>query len=135
MGKKTKNNNKQNKEKKNKKNGMSPKQWTRIHSSELTNNLNTSICNHSAIGGGRGGEGEGSGSPLKCEDNHIGHFDIVPAEPWTFDFITELSHLLRKQTFKQSHPLQIFCCRPRGLCLPTHHNTLSQQTSLAAPEN
>ena len=34
-----------------------------------------------------------SGSTLQCEDNHIGHFDIVPAEPWTFDFITELSLL------------------------------------------
>ena len=48
---------------------------------------------------GEGGEGVASGSPLKCDDNHIGHFDIVRAEPWAFDFITELSHLLQKQTF------------------------------------
>ena len=51
------------------------------------------------------GEGERRGGvvPYQCEDNPIGHFDIVPAEPWTFDFITELLHLLQKQTIKQSH--------------------------------
>ena len=75
-----------------------PQQWA----DEQLRVLNISIFNHSATddGGGGGRRGEGaSGSPLKCEDTHIGHFDIVRAEPWTFDFITELSHLLQKQTF------------------------------------
>ena len=53
--------------------------------------LNMIIFNHHSAMEERGGAGvEESGSPLKCEDNHIGHFDIIPAEPWTFDFITEL---------------------------------------------
>ena len=49
-----------------------------------------------------------------------------PAEPWTFDFLTELSHLLQKQTFKQSHPLQIFCCMPRPIQPTITHSFLKQ---------
>ena len=109
--------------KKQNKTGGLRKQWTRIHSSELTNNLrvlNISIFNHSAMEDGGEGGGVASGSPLKCEDNHVGHFDIVRAEPWTFDFITELSHLLQKQTFSRATHYKYFAVdRGAYACQPT----------------
>ena len=54
--------------KKQNKTGGLRKQWTRIDSSELTNNLrvlNISIFNHSAMEDGGGGEGRGKRQPPK----------------------------------------------------------------------
>ena len=39
--------------------------------------------------------------------SHIGHFDIVPAEPWTFDFITD-SHIY----FRSRHCRGAYACQP-----------------------
>ena len=54
--------------KKQNKTGGLRKQWTRIHSSELTNNLrvlNISIFNHSVMEDGGGGGGRGKRQPPK----------------------------------------------------------------------